>query len=194
MSDVTQILQQIESGDPSATEQLLTLVYGELRRLAAARMAQEAPDHTLQATALVHEAYLRLVDADRPTAWDSRGHFFAAAAEAMRRILVESARRKRSLKHGGHLNRSDANLDAVAAFDGSSEVLAINEALSRLADEYPAVAQLVELKYFAGLTVDEAARTMEISARTAHRYWAYARAWLHKEVDELRNDSSAELP
>jgi len=190
MSDVTQILQQIESGDPAAAEELLPLVYEELRKLAAARMAQESPDHTLQATALVHEAYVRLVDAKQAQSWDSRGHFFAAAAESMRRILVENARRKQSLKRGGHFQRVDADLDVVTETGKADELLAIDEALSRLAAENPPVARLVELRYFAGLSVDEAAGILDVTPRTAHRYWAYARAWLRREVESMRLSAS----
>ena len=161
MSDVTRILSAIEQGDPHAAEQLLPLVYDELRKLAAQRLAQEKPGQTLQATALVHEAYLRLVDAEKVQRWDSRGHFFGAAAEAMRRILVESARRKQSVRHGGGRQRLD-----------------LDEALTRLAEADPTAAELVKLRYFAGLSIPQAAEALGIGARSADRLWAYARAWL----------------
>ena len=182
MSDVTQILSQIESGDPSAADQLLPLVYDELRKLAAAKLVRENPGQTLQATALVHEAYLRLVDVEKAQQWNSRGHFFAAAAEAMRRILVEQARRKQTLKQGGQHKRCDADLDRLNHPETAGEVLAIDEALGKLACENQPVAKLVELRYFAGLTLDEAASASGISVRTAHRYWSYAKAWLHHEI------------
>src|SRR3954465_9137917 len=150
MSDVTQILSQIEGGDPAAAEQLLPLVYSELRKLAAAKLSQEKSGQTLQATALVHEAYLRLIDVDQAQHWNSRGHFFGAAAEAMRRILVDNARRKQSLKQGGQFERQDANLDQLCRVEGSSDILAVDEALVRLAQENPPVAKLVELRFFAG--------------------------------------------
>ena len=161
---------------------LLPLVYHELRILAAGEMAGESPDHTLQATALVHEAYIRLVDGDGNQQWNSRGHFFAAAAQAMRRILVESARRKRGPKQGGDLQRQDAELDQLARPQKSDEVLAIDEALQTLAQQDPPVAQLVELRYFAGLTCDEAAAALGISSRTARRHWSYAKLWLFREI------------
>jgi RNA polymerase sigma factor (TIGR02999 family) len=182
MSDVTRILSAIEQGDPSAAEQLLPLVYDELRKLAAQKMAQEAPGQTLQATALVHEAYIRLVDVDQVQHWNSRGHFFAAAAEAMRRILVEQARRKHSLKQGGQYRRRQADLDRLSQPEADAEVLAIDEALRKLARENPPVAKFVELRYFAGLTLEEAASASGIAVRTAHRYWTYAKAWLHDEI------------
>jgi RNA polymerase sigma factor (TIGR02999 family) len=184
MSDVTQILQQIDAGDPSAAAELLPLVYDELRKLAAHRMAQEASDHTLQATALVHEAYVRLVDADQAQHWNGRAHFFAAAAEAMRRILVEQARRKRSQKQGGGWRRQDAPLDELCQPGSPDEVLAIDEALERLGREQPAIARLVELRYFAGLSQAEAALALGVSTRTARRYWVYAKAWLLEELGE----------
>jgi len=187
MSDVTQILQQIESGDPSAAELLLPLVYEELRKLAAAKMAQESPGHTLQATALVHEAYVRLVDTDRARRWNSRGHFFGAAAEAMRRILVEQARRKSSVKHGGHWQRQDVSIDQVCKSGVPEEVLAVDEALVKLARENPDIARLVELRYFGGLSLEEAASALDVSARTCRRYWTYAKAWL---MEELRHTGS----
>jgi RNA polymerase sigma factor (TIGR02999 family) len=179
VSDVTKILGQIESGDPSAAEQLLPLVYDELRKLAAAKLALEKPGQTLQATALVHEAYLRLVGNDDDLQWNSRGHFFAAASQAMRRILVESARRKSGPQRGGELRRQDAELDQLASPNSPEELLAIDEALSALGHEEPKIAKLVELRYFAGLTLDEAAAAISVSSRSARRYWAYAKAWLH---------------
>ena len=182
MSDVTQILSAIEQGDSHAAEQLLPLVYEELRKLAAQKMAQEAPGQTLQATALVHEAYLRLVDVDKAQQWNSRGHFFAAAAEAMRRILIENARRKRAEKHGGELKRVDLDGVEVAADGPSEDVLAVDEALAKLAAEDPNKAELVKLRYYAGLSVEDAGRVLGISRATADRYWAYARVWLYCAV------------
>lgn len=183
MTDVTQILSQIESGDPSAADHLLPLVYDELRKLAAAKLAHEKPGQTLQATALVHDAYIRLVDVEKARHWDSRGHFFAAAAEAMRRILVENARRKLSLKHGGQFQRQDVDIDRLGHFDGNEDLLAIDEALDNLALENPPVAELVKLKYYAGLTVEQAASILKVNVRTAHRYWTYARVWLHNAIN-----------
>jgi RNA polymerase sigma factor (TIGR02999 family) len=182
MTDVTRILSAIEQGDPHASEQLLPLIYDELRRLAAAMLAQEKPGQTLQATALVHEAYLRLVDVEKAQQWNSRGHFFAAAAEAMRRILVEQARRKGRAKRGGERKRVD--LDAVDAVSlaAPEELLLINDALDQLAKEDPAAAQLVKLRYFAGLSVEEAAASLGLARSTAYEHWAYARAWLHCEL------------
>lgn len=190
MSDVTRILSAIEQGDPHAAEQLLPLVYDELRKLAAQKLAQEKPGQTLQATALVHEAYLRLV-ASGPraapeasgTEWDSRGHFFAAAAEAMRRILVESARRKRSLKRGAHLERSDFNELQIAAPEIHEDMIALDQALEKFAATDKTAANLVQLRYFAGLTLPEAAEVLDISQRTAGRLWSYARAWLRQEIE-----------
>jgi RNA polymerase sigma factor (TIGR02999 family) len=182
MSNVTQILSQIEAGNASAAEELLPLVYEELRTLAAARLAGEKPGQTLQATALVHEAYLRLVGGQNAPHWNSRGHFFGAAAEAMRRILVDNARRKQSLKQGGQLRRCDADLHQLAQGETSDDLLAIDEALAKLAQENPTVAKLVELKYFAGLTLEEAAAALAISVRTANRYWTYAKAYLHNAI------------
>lgn len=187
MSDVTRILSQIEGGDPTAAEKLLPLVYDELRKLAAARLGDEKPGQTLQATALVHEAYLRLVDVEQAQHWNSRGHFFAAAAHAMRRILVENARRKKSLKAGGAIQRESADLDQVSHVTSSVDLVALDESLQLLANDQPQVAKLVELKYFGGMTLDEAAVALGISSRTAHRYWTYAKAWLH---DSLENPSS----
>ncbi len=189
MRDVTYILSAIEQADPHAAEQLLPLVYDELRKLAAARLAQEKPGQTLEATALVHEAYLRLVDTEKAQAWNSRGHFFAAAAEAMRRILVEQARRKRRPKHGGDRQRIDLD-EAVAALDPREDLLALDEALTRFAAEEPVKAELVKLRYFAGLSLEEAAACLGISRATAKRYWAVARAWLFAalEADERAAD------
>jgi RNA polymerase sigma factor (TIGR02999 family) len=182
MNDVTRILSAIQQGDPQAAGELLPLVYAELRKLAAQRLAQEKSGQMLQATALVHEAYLRLVEAGDP-GWSDRGHFFAAAAEAMRRILVENARRKRAGKAGGGWQRHDL-LDAELAVDSSGEDLfAVDEALSRLAAEHPRVARLVHLRFFLGMTLEEAAAQLGLQARTAYRDWAYARAWLRRELD-----------
>src|SRR5262245_4366772 len=182
MSDVTRILSAIEQGDPQAAAQLLPLVYDELRRLAAAKLAQEKPGQTLQATALVHEAYLRLVDVDKVQHWNSRGHFFAAAAEAMRRILVERARGKAREKRGGDWQRVDFdNLD-VATTVSPEQLVALDDALLRLAALDPVAGELVKLRYFAGLAPDQAAAALGISAATAYRHWAYARAWLGTEL------------
>jgi RNA polymerase sigma factor (TIGR02999 family) len=182
MSEVTRILSAIEEGDPHAAEQLLPLVYDELRQLAAHKLAKEKPGHTLQATALVHEAYLRLVGGEKVRPWDSRGHFFAAAAEAMRRILIDSARRRRSRRPGrGAERRSLEGLEAAAPAS-DDELLAVDEALERLRQVAPAKAELVKLRYFGGLTIPEAAKALGISVTTANRYWAYARAWLHEEL------------
>src|SRR5215468_4458692 len=183
MADVTQILSAIEAGDPKAADELLPLVYGELRKLAAARLADEKPGQTLQATALVHEAYVRLVGGDQPRDWTGRGHFFAAAAEAMRRILVESARRKKANKHGGGWQRQEL-IDAELAVDSSGDDLfAVDEALSRLVAAHPRAARLVHLRFFLGMTLEEAAGQLGLQARTAYRDWAYARAWLRRELD-----------
>jgi RNA polymerase sigma factor (TIGR02999 family) len=191
MSDVTHILSAIEHGDPNAAEQLLPLVYDELRQLAAQRLAQEKPGQTLQPTALVHEAYLRLVDVDQAQQWDSRGHFFAAAAEAMRRILVESARKKKCLRHGGAVRRVDLQEVASLADSPDDDLLALDEALTRLAAREPVKAELVKLRYFAGLSIDEAADLMHISRTTAKRYWAFARAWLLAELDDAETERKA---
>ncbi|HEX5106466.1 MAG TPA: ECF-type sigma factor [Pirellulaceae bacterium] len=180
MSDVTQLLSAIDAGDPAAAEQLLPLVYDELRKLAAARLAAEKPGQTLQATALVHEAYLRLVGAEQAQQWDSRGHFFAAAAEAMRRLLVESARRKQSLKRGEGLIRQPLDELEIAAPESRYDVLALDEALDQLAAADPQAAELVKLRFFAGLTAEQAAAALGVSARTADRIWSYARAYLFK--------------
>jgi RNA polymerase sigma factor (TIGR02999 family) len=182
MTDVTRVLSAIEHGDPRAADELLPLVYDELRRLAADRLAREAPGQTLQATALVHEAYLRLVDRPDAREWNGRHHFFAAAAEAMRRILVDHARRKKSLKGGGGRGRADLCEDAVAAPEASDEILAVDEALAALAAADPKAAELVKLRYFAGLSVDEVAQALGMSPRSVDRLWAYARAWLRRAV------------
>jgi RNA polymerase sigma factor (TIGR02999 family) len=182
MSEVTRILSAIEQGDPHAAEQLLPLVYDELRRLAAQKLAREAPGQTLQATALVHEAYLRLVEGEQSLQWNCRGHFFAAAAQAMRRILVENYRRKASLKRGGGLQRQDLAEAELAAPAVAEDLLALDEALTQLAQTDTAAARLVELRYFAGLTSQQAAEVLGMSARTADRTWAYARAWLLKKL------------
>jgi RNA polymerase sigma factor (TIGR02999 family) len=183
MSDVTRILSQIESGDPKAAEQLLPLVYQELRRLAAAKMAQEKPGQTLQATALVHEAYVRLVDVDQAQHWDSRGHFFAAAAEAMRRVLIDAARRRASQKHGGAHQRVETELDDLATRMTAQELISLDEALNELAAVAPERAKLVTLRYFGGMTIEQAAETLGISRVTAHRYWQFAKAWLHQHLE-----------
>ncbi|UCG59598.1 MAG: sigma-70 family RNA polymerase sigma factor [Phycisphaerales bacterium] len=181
MTDVTRILDAIEQGDAQAADDLLPLVYEELRRLAAQNMAQEQPGQTLQATALVHEAYLRLVGVEAQN-WNSRGHFFAAAAEAMRRILVENARRKKSLKRGGNRRRVEMD-EADAAIEAPLEdLLVLDEALTKLSGEEPTIADLVKLRYFAGLPLDQVAKILEISPSTAARYWAYGRVWLLEEV------------
>jgi RNA polymerase sigma factor (TIGR02999 family) len=187
MNDVTQILSQIESGDPKAAEQLLPLVYDELRKLAAAKLAHEKPGQTLQATGLVHEAYLRLVGSANQAGWEGRGHFFAAAAEAMRRILVENARRKKRLKRGGECSRQDLELSHVSALEPREDLLALDEALTRLAVTDGTAAELVQLRYFAGLSLPETAQTLGISPRTADRLWAYARAWLHRELQDSQH-------
>ena len=183
MSDVTCILTAIEHGDPEGAEQLLPLVYDELRKLAAQKLAHERPGQTLQATALVHEAYLRLVGTDPARPWDGRSHFFAAAAEAMRRILVDRARRKRSRKHGGDLARAELDEVDLAAPEAEDEVLAVDEALAGLAANDPRAAELVKLRYFAGLSLPEVARVMDMAPRSADRLWAYARAWLRRAID-----------
>jgi RNA polymerase sigma factor (TIGR02999 family) len=182
MNEVTRILSAIDQGDPHAAEQLLPLVYDELRKLAAARLAQEKPGQTLQATALVHEAYLRLVDVDKRLRWDSQGHFFAAAAEAMRRILINRARDKNRLKRGGGRKRLD--LDQLAAVEDATDddLLALDDALEQLGRENKPCAELVNLRFFAGLTLDDAARSLGIARRTADRYWAFARAWLYQTL------------
>jgi RNA polymerase sigma factor (TIGR02999 family) len=183
MSEVTRILSAIEQGAKNASEQLLPLVYNELRRLAAAKLAQEKPGQTLQATALVHEAYLRLVGAETFQQWDSRKHFFASAAEAMRRILAESARRKQRKKHGGGSAR-DYEATDIACPERPERLLALDEALDRLATTSPQAAELVKLRYFAGLSNAEAASSLGVSPRKANQVWAYARAWLHEELGD----------
>jgi RNA polymerase sigma factor (TIGR02999 family) len=190
MSDVTQVLNAIEQGDPQAAAQLLPLVYEELRRLAAQKLAHEKPGQTFSATALVHEAYVRLVGDERDQPWDGRIHFFAAAAEAMRRILVENARRKRSRKHGGGLLRHSVDDVQLAAAGPDQDLEALDEALTRFAAQDRLKADLVKLRYFAGLTLEQAANLLGISPATADRYWAYARAWLHQEI--TRGDAGAD--
>jgi RNA polymerase sigma factor (TIGR02999 family) len=185
MSDVTRILSAIEQGDPLAAEQLLPLVYDELRKLAAQKLAQEKPGQTLQATALVHEAYLRLVGGAHSQDWDGRGHFFAAAAESMRRILVEAARRKGRVRHGGGRCRVDLDEAVFApAADSSHELLDLDAALTRLEAVDPAAAQLVKLRYFAGLSMAESANALGLPLRTVERNWTYARTWLHRELSQ----------
>jgi RNA polymerase sigma factor (TIGR02999 family) len=186
MSDVTHVLSAIEKGDPHAAEKLLPLVYDELRKLAAQAMAQESPGQTLQATALVHEAYIRLVDREQLRNWESRGHFFAAAAESMRRILIENARRKQRIKRGGGLERRPLDDLVLGIDDPPEELLELDAALSKLTLQHPARAELVKLRYFAGLTNKEAAKVLEISPSTADRDWTYARAWLYREIDGRR--------
>ena len=187
MHDVTRLLDAAAAGDPHAAGQLLPLVYDELRRLAAQRLAHEKPGHTLQPTALVHEAYLRLVGEGDAEGWTGRGHFFAAAAEAMRRILVESARRRRSLKRGGEAHRTDLEPDLLPAAEPREDLLAVDEALDKLAVHNKPAADLVQLRYFGGLTLPEAAEALGMAPRTAGRLWAYARAWLRREVEGPEN-------
>ena len=184
MTEVTRILAAIEQGDPQGAVQLLPLVYDELRKLAAQRLAQEKPGQTLQATALVHEAYLRLLGGEHDQNWHGRGHFFSAAAEAMRRILVDNARRKLTRKHGGGLLRHDLDDVQLAAPELGEDLLALDEALELLGKEDPVKAELVKLRHYAGLTVDQAAEALQISPATADRYWAYARAWLHDAITD----------
>jgi RNA polymerase sigma factor (TIGR02999 family) len=180
MHEITRILSAAQNGDPAAARDLLPLVYDELRKLAAQRLTEEKPGQTLQATALVHEAYLRLADADNRQQWNGRAHFFAAAAEAMRRILIDNARRRKAQKRGDGWQRQD--LEAVAAPEADDDLLALDEALRKLADIEPVKARLVELRYFAGLTGEQAAEVLGISPTTADRHWAYARAWLQTEM------------
>jgi RNA polymerase sigma factor (TIGR02999 family) len=187
MSEVTRILSAIDQGDPHAAEQLLPLVYDELRKLAAQKLSQEKPGQTLQATALVHEAYLRLVDVDEAQRWNSRGHFFAAAAEAMRRILVDQARRRLSLRRGGNLQRRAIEDQEIEAPEPSVDLVAVHEALERFERIDALAAQIVKLRYFAGLSIPEAADALGLSTSSVDRSWAYARAWLHAA---LKNDST----
>jgi RNA polymerase sigma factor (TIGR02999 family) len=191
MTDVTRILSAIEPGDPSAAEQLLPLVYNELRKLAAVKMAQEKPGQTLQATALVHEAYLRLVDSGRNQHWDGRGHFFASAAQAMRRILVERARYKKADKHGGQFKQVELSEADLLTHGSPEEVLALDDALADLAKNEPDAADLVSLRLFAGFSVDEAGKLLGMSRATAYRHWTYARAWLKAEMSA--SDDSKEI-
>jgi len=196
MSEVTRILSAIEQGDAHAADQLLPLVYDELRQLAAQKLAQEKPGQTLDATALVHEAYLRLVDTEKAQTWNSRGHFFAAAAQAMRRILVENARRKGSLKRGGSRAREELDPETLVVPQIPDELLALDEALSQLATTDPQAAELVNLRYFAGLTVKQAAEVLGISSRSADFLWAFARAWLLRKIEgeEPGTSSGTEEP
>lgn len=189
MNDVTRILSAIDQGDPRAAEQLLPLVYDELRKLAAQRLAHEKPGQTLQATALVHDAYLRLVDVEKLQQWNGRGHFFGAAAEAMRRILVENARGKNRLKRGGDRKRIELDNPCLSYCEPIDELIEIDEALELLAREDPQAAQLVKLRYFAGLSVEDAAEIVGFSRSTAYEHWAYARAWLHRRLHSDRNES-----
>jgi RNA polymerase sigma factor (TIGR02999 family) len=188
MTDVTRILQAIEQGDPRAAEQLLPLVYDELRKLAAQRLAQEKPGQTLQATALVHDAYLRLVDVAKVQQWNGRGHFFGAAAEAMRRILVENARNKKRMKRGGDRKRIELDDPRLSYAEPVDELIDVDEALELLAREDPQAAQLVKLRYFAGLSVEDAAEIVGFSRSTAYEHWAYARAWLHRRLRSPSRD------
>ncbi len=191
MSDVTLILSKIEAGDPTAARELLPLVYDELRKLARAKMNNERSDHTLQATSLVHEAYMQLVDSDRIRRWDSRGHFFAAAADAMRRILVDSARRRRRVKHGGGLHRESADvLDELVATLPDDELLALEEAVDNLAVEDGAAAQLVKLRFYAGLSMPQIAEILGRPLRTIEREWRYARSWLRREISSENTPAS----
>jgi RNA polymerase sigma factor (TIGR02999 family) len=189
MNDVTRILSAIEQGDSNAAEELLPLVYQELRKLAAAKLSKEKTGHSLQPTVLVHEAYLRLVDVDQPQQWNGRGHFFGAAAEAMRRILVDFARRKNSEKHGGQLRRVSLDDDLAATRDREVDLLALDEALARLEQRWPDKANLVKLRYFAGLTIPEASRAIGVSRATGERYWTFAKAWLHLQLSNGEEQS-----
>lgn len=182
MTDVTRILSQIESGDPSAAEQLFLAVYDELRRLAAAKLAQEKPGQTLQATALVHEAYLRLVDVDRTQSWESRGHFFAAAAEAMRRILIQNVRRKRAEKRGGEMDRWELADADLAVEDQALDLVYLSDAIELLSAEDPTAAAFAKLRIFAGLSVDDAGSALGLPHTTAYRQWTYAQAWLKAKL------------
>jgi RNA polymerase sigma factor (TIGR02999 family) len=183
MSDITRILVAIEQGDAKAADELLPLVYEELRRLASRKMSREKPGQTLQATALVHEAYIRLVGSENQQ-WSGRTHFFAAAAESMRRILIENARRKQRQKHGGGQHRVDLDDAEISIEEPSTNLIALDEALTKLAEEEKTVAELVKLRCFAGLTLSQAAEIIGVSRRTADRYWAYARAWLYQEINK----------
>jgi RNA polymerase sigma factor (TIGR02999 family) len=184
MENVTRILQEIEQGDSAAAEALMPLIYDELRKLANQRLAHEKPGQTLQATALVHDAYLRLVDVEKAQHWNSRGHFFAAAAEAMRRILIERARRKKRVRHGGGRQRVDLESQLCVSDADDDRLLEVNDALERLSGEEPEAANVVKLRYFAGLTIEETAAAMRISVRTANRHWTYARAWLYDQLKD----------
>ena len=189
MTDVTRILSEIENGDPSAADQLLPIVYDELRKLAAATLAKEKPGQTLQATALVHDAYLRLVDVKQAQHWDSRGHFFAAAAEAIRRILVENSRRKARVKHGAGRARIELGQACPVTSEPGDELLALDEALDRLSEIAPGKAEVVKLRFFAGMTIPETAEALGISRATVERYWTYARVWLYAELNEPDGDA-----
>jgi len=190
MNEVTRVLSSIEQGDPHAAEQLLPLVYDEMRKLAAQKLAQEKPGHTLQATALVHEAYLRLVVAEKGQHWDGRRHFLAAAAEAMRRILVENARRKGRVRHGGGRHKVELEDEHVVIDSPVDDLLAIDEALDQLALVDREAAELVKLRYFAGLTTEQAAEVLDLPARTAYRIWSFARAWLYRRLSPGEESSS----
>lgn len=182
MTDVTQVLAQIEQGDPAAADRLLPLVYKELRKLAAQRLSSERPGQTLQATALVHDAYLRLVDTERVQHWNGRGHFFAAAAEAMRRILIENARKKGRVKHGGKLRRIDLDDADLVSQSSPEQLLHLDEAISKLSQHDEIASRLVEIRYFSGLSISQAAAILNIDPSTAYRHWKYARAWLYREL------------
>jgi len=184
MNDVTRILNAIQQGDPAASEKLFPLVYDELRRMAQSRMRHESPNQTLQPTALVHEAYLRLVDVANPQEWNSKGHFFAAAATAMRRILIENARRKKTLRRGGEYRRVDVEKIDISDTDDPVFLIALDRCLEKLESEKPEIAQLVNLRFFGGLTLEQSADAMGVSLRTVNRHWSYAKAWLYRELSE----------
>lgn len=184
MSDVTRLLLAIEAGEENATDKLLPAVYHELRKLASAKLAKVSSGQSLQPTMLVHEAYLRLVEGGQPQHWDGRGHFFAAAAEAMRRILVDNARKKQCQKHGGHLRRVDLDVGDAVAESPSEDLLALDEALQRLEEQWPDKALIVKLRYFAGMTIPEASQALKISTATVERHWRFARAWLRNQLDQ----------
>lgn len=184
MNEVTQILNNIEDGDPTAASKLLPLVYEDLKRLAAVKMANERPGQTLQATALVHDAYLRLVGSAGSQNWSSRGHFFAAAAISMRRILIENARKKQRVRHGGGRKRVDLDVVNVADPENYEFLDALDQAIDGLAEENPTAAQVVNLRYFAGLTIEQTAKSLNVSVRTANRHWAYARAWIYQRISD----------